>query len=69
MKARLNLTIDESLLSRVKSHSENDIIDLVENLNPPKLDVEADLKKDYYEDQAGKTSIAESINGCAGHRY
>jgi len=77
MKARLNLTIDESLLSRIKSYSESkkvsiselveqyfhsiskpvkqqNIVDMVEKLNPPKFNVNADLKKDFYEEQASK---------------
>ncbi|HMI03077.1 MAG TPA: DUF6364 family protein [Pedobacter sp.] len=77
MKARLNLTIDEGLLSRIKSYSESkkvsiselveqyfnsiskparheNIIDMVEKLNPVKFNVNADLKKDFYEEQAGK---------------
>ena len=80
MKARLNLTIDETLLTRIKAYSENkkisiselveqyfksiskptrhkNILDLVEGLNPPKFDVNADLKKAFYEDQAGKYGI------------
>ena len=77
MKARLNLTIDETLLSRIKSYAENkkvsiselveqyfysiskpakheNIIDMVEKLNPPKFDVNLDLKKSFYEEQANK---------------
>jgi len=77
MKARLNLTIDETLLARIKAYSEDkkisiselveqyfyhiskpikhqNIIDMVEKLNPPKLDVNLDLKKEFYEDQANK---------------
>lgn len=77
MKARLNLTIDQTLLSRIKTYSENNkisiselveqyfksiskpvkqhsIIDMVEKLKPAKFDVNTDLKKDFYEEQAGK---------------
>ena len=80
MKARLNLTIDETLLARIKSYSENkkvsiselveqyfvsiskpakqkSIIDLVEQLNTPKFDVNVDLKKGFYEEQAGKYGL------------
>lgn len=74
---RLNLTIDETLLSRIKSYSESkkvsiselveqyfhsiskpakhqNIIDMVEKLKPAKFNVNADLKKDFYEEQASK---------------
>lgn len=77
MKARLNLTIDKTLLARIKSYSEDkkisiselveqyfysiskptrgqNIIDMVEKLSPPALDVNLDLKKEFYEDQARK---------------
>lgn len=77
MKARLNLTIDETLLSRIKSYSESkkisiselveqyfhniskpakqqNIIDMVEKLKPAKFNVNVDLKKDFYEEQASK---------------
>lgn len=77
MKARLNLTIDKTLLARIKSYSEDkkisiselveqyfysiskpvkrqNIIDMVEKLNPPALDDNLDLKKEFYEDQANK---------------
>ena len=77
MKARLNLTIDETLLSRIKSYSENkkvsiselveqyfysiskptrhqNIIDMVEELNAPKFDVNLDLKNEFYEEQGNK---------------
>ena len=68
MKARLILTIDETLLSRIKSYSEKkkvsiselveqyfysiskptshqNIIDMVEKLDPPQFDANLDLKK------------------------
>jgi len=77
MKARLNLTIDKTLLARIKSYSdekkisiselveqyflsiskpnrEQNIIDMVEKLHPPKIDVNFDLKEGFYEDQANK---------------
>jgi hypothetical protein len=77
MKARLNLTIDETLLSRIKSYSEikkvsiselveqyfysiskpnkqENIIDMVEKLSPPKLDINLDLKEAFYLDQGSK---------------
>lgn len=80
MKARLNLTIDETLLARIKSYSENkkvsiselveqyfvsiskpakqkSIIDMVEQLSSPKFDVNVDLKKGFYEEQAGKYGL------------
>nr|WP_068890470.1 DUF6364 family protein [Pedobacter panaciterrae] len=77
MKAKLNLTIDETLLSRIKTYSESNkvsiselveqyfrsiskpkrhenIIDMVEKLKPAKLNVNADLKAGFQEEQAGK---------------
>lgn len=80
MKARLNLTIDETLLSRIKSYSESkkisiselveqyfysiskstrhqNIIDMVEKLDPPKFDVNLDLKKEFYEEQGKKYGL------------
>ena len=80
MKARLNLTIDETLLTRIKAYSENkkisiselveqyfksiskparqkNILDMVEGLNPPKFDINADLKKSFYENQSDKYGI------------
>lgn len=77
MKARLNLTIDETLLARIKAYSKDkkvsiselveqyfysiskpikrqNIIDMVERLNPPKLDGNLDLKKEFYEKQSKK---------------
>jgi hypothetical protein len=77
MKARLNLTIDESLLSRIKAYSASNkisvselveqyfksiskpvkgqnLIQMVEKLKPAKFNVNADLKQDFYEEQAGK---------------
>lgn len=80
MKAKLNLTIDETLLSRVKIYAEinkisvselveryfyniakpereQNIIDMVEKLKPAKLDVNADLKNMFYEEQSGKYGL------------
>lgn len=77
MKVRLNLTIDEALLSRIKSYAKDkkisvselveqyfhsiskstkhkNIIDMVEKLNPPMLNGDADLKEGFYEGQADK---------------
>ncbi|SMC89186.1 DUF6364 family protein [Pedobacter africanus] len=77
MKARLNLTIDETLLSHIKAYSKSkkvsiselveqyvlsiskpakqqNIIDMVEKLKSAKFNVNADLKKDFYEEQTSK---------------
>ena len=77
MKARLNLTIDESLLSSIKAYSasnkisvselveqyfksiskpvkQQNLIQIVEKLKPAKFNVNADLKQDFYEEQADK---------------
>ena len=77
MKARLNLTIDESLLSRIKAYSASNkisvselveqyfksiskpvkgrnLIQTVEKLKPAKFNVNADLKQNFYEEQADK---------------
>lgn len=72
MKTKLNLTIDEALLTSVKTFAANkrvsiselvevyfriiirpvkrkNIIDLVDQLKPPAIDADIDLKKAYYE--------------------
>lgn len=77
MKARLNLTIEEHVLERVKAYAtskgvsiselveeyfaavtrpsrKKDIVSLVDQLEAPSIDATGDLKKMYYEDQAGK---------------
>lgn len=77
MKAKLNLTIDETLLTGVKNFAASkqvsiselveiyfrniirpvkrkNIIDLVNQLKPPAIDADADLKKAYYEIKGGK---------------
>lgn len=77
MKARLNLTIKESIVKRIKAYaaskgvsiselvveyfaaitrhgSKKDIVTLVEKLKSPSLTTDGDLKKRYYESQAGK---------------
>lgn len=77
MKARLNLTIEEHMLERIKAYAaskgvsiselveeyfaaltrptrKKDIISLVDKLDAPSIDISGDLKKMYYENQAGK---------------
>ncbi|HEY5465100.1 MAG TPA: DUF6364 family protein [Hanamia sp.] len=77
MKARLNLTIDESLLNNIKSYAarqhtsvselveiyfknitrsskRKNIIDLVNELKPPSMDIDTDLKELFYQEQAKK---------------
>jgi hypothetical protein len=76
MKTRLNLTIDELILSKVKAYAaskhtsvselveqyfktiaktpkKNNIIEMVEKLNPL-IQMEGDLKDQYYKEQATK---------------
>lgn len=80
MKARLNLTIDDSLLATIKAYANKKqtsiselvesyfinvtkpsgrktIIDMVEKLDNPEIDISADLKKLFYEEQAGKYGL------------
>ncbi len=80
MKARLNLTIEDSLLENVKGYAvkqqksiselvENyfktvtkpakrkNILQLVEKLDKPAISETADLKKLYYEENAGKYGL------------
>jgi hypothetical protein len=77
MKVRINLTIEDHLLSRIKryaasrktsvsglvedyfkklskSSKRKTIIELVEKLNTPGIDLKKDLKKDIYREQAKK---------------
>jgi hypothetical protein len=77
MKARLNLTIEEHMLERIKTYAASkgvsiselveeyfaaltrpsrrkDIVSLVDKLDAPSINLTGDLKKLYYEDQAGK---------------
>jgi hypothetical protein len=77
MKARLNITIDENILSDVKiyaskqhtsvselvenyfamltkSTKKKNIIDLIENLEAPVIDNNADLKELFYKEKSGK---------------
>jgi Family of unknown function (DUF6364) len=76
MKSKLNITIDEKLLTgakrfasrhqtslsqlveayfkRITGPNRKNIIDLIESLPKPGLDVQGDLKKKYYEDQKRK---------------
>jgi predicted nucleotide-binding protein (sugar kinase/HSP70/actin superfamily) len=74
MKARLDLSIDEAVLKRVKTYTERhkisiselvegylerlsktveeqNILDLVDKLEPSELNVTGDLKQRFYEDQ------------------
>lgn len=80
MKARLNITIDESLLSSVKRYAakketsvsqlielyfksltrptrKKNVIQLVDKLPKPKIDIKKDLKQAYYEDQKSKYGL------------
>lgn len=77
MKARINLTIDENLLERIKRYAagkktsvselvetyfknltkpttRKTVIDLVDELAKPSIPADMDLKRAYYEGQAGK---------------
>ena len=60
MKTRLNLTIEHSLLEKVKSYaSAKRIADIIEELPKPTLPIKddsnkADLKTQYMEENAGK---------------
>jgi len=77
MKARLNLTIDNSLLESGKAYAASkhtslselvegflktlsrpakrkNVIDLIEKLGSPNIDVSLDLKEQYYKDRPGK---------------
>ena len=77
MKARLNLTIDNSLLESGKAYAASkhtslselvegflktlsrpakrkNVVDLIEKLDSPNIDVDVDLKEQYYKDRSGK---------------
>ena len=77
MKTRVNLTIDDELLTRIKAYAASkgasvselvehyfksvtkpprhkNIIELIEQLTPPPIDKDADLKEQFYQQQAGK---------------
>ena len=77
MKARLNITIEESLLSNIKVYAlrnnksvselveeyfksiskpskRKNILQLVEKLEKPTIDLSVDLKDSFYKDQAKK---------------
>jgi hypothetical protein len=77
MKAKLNLTIDGTVLADVKRYAvqknvslsalvedhfksislpvkHTNILELVDRLEKPAISEDIDLKKGYYEDQAGK---------------
>ncbi|SEM65269.1 hypothetical protein SAMN05216436_106112 [bacterium A37T11] len=77
MKTRLNLTIEEQLLDKVKQYAaqkhtsvsemvesyfktvtrpagKKSILDIIESLPTPAVNAEGDLKKQYYEENAGK---------------
>ena len=76
MKNRLNITIDEKLLTGAKRYADKprtslsqlvegyfkkitrpdrkNIIDLVESLPKPDINIKRDLKKEYYEGQKSK---------------
>ncbi len=80
MKAKLNITIEEGLLSSMKAYAikqgtsiselveryfksltkpakRNSIINMIEQLEPPKIDTNADLKELFYLEQASKYGI------------
>lgn len=80
MKAKLNITIDDSLLYDIKAYASRqktsisalvehyflrvtkstkrkNIIDLVEKLNPPKVNGDTDLKELFYREQAKKYGL------------
>ncbi len=78
MKTRLNLTIEESLLTQIKTYAaekqvsiselveqyfkrltnpdkkKKNLIELIESLPKPDIDLDVDLKKQYYEERASK---------------
>ena len=77
MKARINLTIEEDLIQKVKSYAakrqtsvselveeyfdrivkpnkKKTIFELLDELPKPNIDPDLDLKKAFYEEQAGK---------------
>ncbi len=77
MKIRLNITIEENILSDVKLYAskqhtsvselvenyfttltktpkKKNIIQLIENMKPPAIDKNADLKEIFYKEQSGK---------------
>jgi DNA-directed RNA polymerase beta' subunit len=77
MKVRINLTIDDHILNKIKRYAANkqisvselvetyfknltkpdkrkNIIELVDDLKKPAIQSGRDLKKEFYEDQAGK---------------
>ena len=77
MKARLNITIDDTLLSTIKVYAaknnksvselveeyfksiskpskRKNILQLVDKLDTPSIDINTDLKESYYQDKAKK---------------
>jgi hypothetical protein len=77
MKVRINLTIDDSTLNKIKRYAANkqisisefvetyfknltkagkqkNILELVDDLKKPSIQAGTDLKKGFYEDQAGR---------------
>lgn len=77
MKVRINLTIEDQLLSKIKRYAASKktsvsglvedffrkiskpsrrktIIELLEKLDTPDIDLKKDLKKDFYREQARK---------------
>ena len=78
MKAKINLSIDEKLIHKVKAYAEEkhtsvselveeyfrkvvekpkkkpNLIELIESLPKPDIPLDADLKKQYYEERASK---------------
>ena len=77
MKARLNITIEDTLLSTIKVYAaknnksvselveeyfksiskpskRKNILQLVDNLDTPSIDINSDLKESYYQDKAKK---------------
>jgi len=77
MKARLNITIDDTLLSTIKVYAaknnksvselveeyfksiskpskRKNILQLVDKLDTPSIDIDTDLKESYYQDKAKK---------------
>jgi hypothetical protein len=60
MKSRLNLTIENSLLVDVKSYAvknKRSVSDLVEKLEKPTMNDNADLKDLYYKENAKKNGF------------
>ena len=77
MKARLNITIEDTLLSTIKVYAaknnksvselveeyfksiskpskRKNILQLIEKLDTPSIDIDSDLKESYYQDKAKK---------------